>query len=165
MRVVSDAKLDHRFELFRGDSLFGIGEQAWTGGRKQRGIVILNRTGRDRVSESDIDLYRDSRAVKMSGEGDTHALVVGIFGDPIGFDSARVEREAVGFDLHCREFLEDAHKPFRCVIAASEKVGISRCPIGFVGPSLKQQRAFQNESVAIFGAAEPVKDSLEAVFD
>ncbi len=53
----------------------------------------------------------------------------------------------------------------RGVVTASEEIGIPCRTIALFRPQLKEQRAFQNENVAVTGAAQPEENTFEPVLD
>jgi hypothetical protein len=133
--------------------------------RKQCRIVAFHRCRCDGVFESDVDLYGNARAVEANGEGDAHALIVGVFGDSFGSNRTRIENESVGLDVHCAEFLKYLHDAVGRIGAAAEQVRIAGRTVWIVGPEFEEQGTFQDERTTVLGLAESVQNSFQAVFD
>jgi hypothetical protein len=103
--------------------------------------------GSDGVSEADVDLDGNARAVKAGGERYAHAFVIGVFGDSFGLDRVCVEYEAIRFDFQFAEFPKQANKPFGRIIATTKKIGIARRAVRVMGPEFEEQCAFQDECI------------------
>ena len=56
-------------------------------------------------------------------------------------------------------------EPLRGVVTASQEISIPCRTIALFRPQLKEQRAFQNENVAVTGAAQPEENTFEPVLD
>src|SRR5713226_5578719 len=68
-------------------------------------------------------------------------------------------------DFQNAEFPKNMVEPFRGVVTANEEISIPCRTITLFRPQLEEQRAFQNENVAVTGAAQPEENALEPVLD
>jgi len=101
----------------------------------------------------------------MRNEGHPDAFVVGILGYASRFDGLGIEAQAVLVDFQNAEFPKNMGEALRDVVTASEEISISCRTITLFRPQLKEQRAFQNENVAVTGAAQPEENTFEPVLD
>src|ERR1700733_8873954 len=66
--VLASTSRSDRFEFLRDDSLFRIHEQSGMRSRQQCLIVARNGCGRHDITEADVDLDGNARAVEAGGE-------------------------------------------------------------------------------------------------
>lgn len=101
----------------------------------------------------------------MRNQGHPDAFVVGILGYAFRFDGLGIEAQAVLVDFQNAELPKNMGEALRGVVTASEEISIPCRTIALFRPQLKEQRAFQNENVAVTGAAQPEESALESVLD
>jgi len=136
-------------EFFGNDRFFRIGQQTRAREFQERGIADLGRCGCDDVSESDVNLDGNLCAFEIRNEGHPDAFVVGILGYASRFDGLGIEAQAVLVDFQNAEFPKNMGEALRGVVAVSEEISIPCRTIALFRPQLKEQRAFQNENVAV----------------
>jgi len=81
------------------------------------------------------------------------------------FDSLGIEAQAVLVDFQNAELPKDTGEALRGVVTASEEISIPCRTIALFRPQLEEKRAFQNENVAVTGAAQPEENTFEPVLD
>jgi hypothetical protein len=91
------------------------------------------------------------------------AFVVGILGYAFRFDGLGIEAQAIIVNFQNAEFPKNMGEALRRVVAASEKISIPCRTIALFRPQLEEQCAFQNEIVAVTGAAQPEEHALQPV--
>jgi hypothetical protein len=103
--------------------------------------------------------------VEIRKQGHPDAFVVGVLGYAFRFDGLGIEAQAVLVDFQNAEFPKNMGEPLRGVVTASQEISIPCRTIALFRPKLEEQRAFQNENVAVTGAAQPEENTLEPVLD
>ena len=102
---------------------------------------------------------------RYATQGHPDTFVVGILGYAFRFDGLGIEAQAVLVDFQNAEFPKNMGEALRGVVTASEEISIPCRTIALFRPQLEEQRAFQNENVAVTGAAQPEENALEPVLD
>jgi hypothetical protein len=141
----------------------GYANRRGPGGLQHCWIFHFNRTGRYRVSKTDVDLYRYFRFLQECGECDPDAFVVCVLLDAFGFYRFGIKTQTVIFHLDCRDFLEYANESLRSIISVRQKISISGGAIPLRRPEFEEQSALQYEHFPILGLAEPEENSLQAI--
>jgi len=144
---------------------FRIGQQTRAREFQERGIAGLGRCGCDDVAETDVNLTGNLCAFEIRNQGHPDAFVVGILGYASRFDGLSIEAQAVLVDFQNAEFPKNMGEALRGVVTASEEISIPCRTIALFRPQLEEQCAFQNEIVAVTGAAQPEENALEPVLD
>src|SRR5436309_15199973 len=119
----------------------------------------------DDVSEHHLNLNVNLCPVEMCNQGQPDAFVVGILGYASRFDGLGIEAQAVLVYFQKAEFPENMGEALRGIVTAGEEISIPCRTIALYRPQLEEQRAFQNEIVAVTGAAQPEEDALKPVLD
>ena len=94
---------------------------------------------RNRVTETDVDLYWYTSFFEEPQETDPHALIIGIFLDALSSDTLRVKDQPVVCDGGCAYFLKSRFKANRIVFTLGKEIRISRGTVCLVGPEFKEQ--------------------------
>src|SRR5207244_2523705 len=162
---IGDSEFHKCLEFFGNDRFFRIGQQTRARNFQEGGIADLGRCGCDDVSEADVNLNGNLCAVEMCNQGHPDAFVVGILGYASRFDGLGIEAQAVLVDFQKAEFPENMGEALRGIVTAGEEISIPCRTIALFRPQLEEQRAFQNEIVAVTGAAKPEKNALKPVLD
>jgi hypothetical protein len=88
-----------------------------------------------------------------------------ILGYAFRFDGLGVEAQAVLVDFQNAEFPKNMGEPLRGVVTVSEEISIPCRTIALFRPPLEDQCAFENENVAVTGAAQSEENTFEPVLD
>jgi hypothetical protein len=162
---IGDSEFHKWFEFFSNDRFFRIGQQTRAREFQERGIVGLGRRGCDDVAEADVNLNGNLCAFEIRNQGHPAAFAVGILGYAFRFDALGIEAQAVLVDFQEAEFPKNMGEALRGVVTASEEISIPCRTIALFRPQLEEQRALQNENVAVTRAAQPEENALEPVLD
>jgi hypothetical protein len=119
---VCHPELDQRFKFFGHNGFSWIRKKEWGGKLKKCREGCLDRSRRDGVSETDIDLYRQPGVLKVSKERGANPFVLLVFLDLFHFDRSRIELETIILDNQSADSFEERLEPLWTVVTSRKKV-------------------------------------------